>query len=96
MVRKDELPETSEVDKQVSKYLLYSLRERRLSTADVEKALGRSHGYTYTRTRGQESFTIDELTKIARLLGLNTFYDFMDEAQKFAVADEPERVETEN
>lgn len=83
MVVKKELTRATKIDKDISEYLLDLFDCKDIALKDVENLLKRSHAYVYNRTRGIESFTITDLSKIAKLLGFTTIFSFFNGLQEF-------------
>ena len=81
MVRKSEFPETSAATKIVAETVAGEMRRRGMSQNRLAKLIGKSQSYVSTRTRGEQSWTIDDLDAIAKALGLPNGFAILDRAR---------------
>lgn len=77
MVRKEQLASTGTVTKEISAYVSNKLESNGQTAQDVANVLNRSYNYAYLRVQGLKSFTIDELEKIAYMLGCHSVFELI-------------------
>lgn len=81
MVRKSEFPETSATTKVVAETVAEEMRRRGMSQNRLAKLIEKSQSYVSTRTRGEQSWTIDDVDAIAKALGLPNGFVIFDRAR---------------
>ncbi|OFR00323.1 hypothetical protein HMPREF2909_04375 [Alloscardovia sp. HMSC034E08] len=67
---------------------------------DAQRWLKRSYGYTQSRIRGQDSFSMNDLETIALRLGYASIFDFIDAQKQYTYGtvqqDNYEKVASQN
>ena len=78
MVKRSELRVTTPATRQVASAIRDLRRERGVSLEDLMGPLKRSRTYVADRDAGLESWTLDELVIVGRVLGFRSFWELMD------------------
>lgn len=79
MVKNEELREQGAFSRRVSRYVAGMLQEKDVRQVALGKALKRSQSYVSVRWNGRESWSLDELDVIAKLVGFEDGIDLMME-----------------
>lgn len=56
------------------------MRAREISQEELGVAIGRGQKYIGTRTRGETSFSVDDLERIAEYLGIESVSEWLEHA----------------
>lgn len=81
MVRKDEMKDTSIFTKLVSQVVRNKVYDKGIKQAQLGQLIGRSQSYVGTRINGQQSWTLDDLDNIAKVLGYENAFTIFDLAR---------------
>lgn len=69
MVRNEELPDTGQATKQLALSVRQALEAKGVTQGEVGKIIGRAQSYASLRIKGLKPWTIDELDKLAPVMG---------------------------
>ena len=69
MVRNEELPATGQATKQLALSIRQALEAKGVTQGEVGKIIGRAQSYASLRIKGLKPWTIDELDKLAPVMG---------------------------
>ena len=69
MVRNEELPATGQATKQLALSICQALEAKGVTQGEVGKIIGRAQSYASLRIKGLKPWTIDELDKLAPVMG---------------------------
>lgn len=74
MVRNEELPDTGHATKQLALSVRQALEAKGVTQEEVGRIIGRAQSYASLRIKGLKPWTIDELDKLAPILGYNDVF----------------------
>lgn len=74
MVRNEELPDTGHATKQLALSVRQALEAKSVTQEEVGRIIGRAQSYASLRIKGLKPWTIDELDKLAPILGYNDVF----------------------
>ena len=74
MVRNEELPDTGHATKQLALSIRQALEAKSVTQEEVGRIIGRAQSYASLRIKGLKPWTIDELDKLAPILGYNDVF----------------------
>ena len=74
MVRNEELPDTGQATKQLALSVRQALEAKGVTQGEVGRIIGRAQSYASLRIKGLKPWTIDELDKLAPILGYNDVF----------------------
>ena len=74
MVRNEELPDTGHATKQLALSVRQALEAKSVTQEEVGKIIGRAQSYASLRIKGLKPWTVDELDKLAPILGYNDVF----------------------
>ncbi|MFH6891569.1 hypothetical protein ACHEUQ_03195 [Alloscardovia omnicolens] len=83
MVRKDELPETTETTEIISKYIHDELQSQQITYDDVAEQLKRAKSYVGLRISGLKAWNLDELDILASMLKLDSAFQLVNNARAY-------------
>lgn len=74
MVRNEELPDTGQATKQLALSVRQALEAKSVTQEEVGRIIGRAQSYASLRIKGLKPWTIDELDKLAPILGYDDVF----------------------
>jgi len=74
MVRNEELPDTGHATKQLALSVRQALEAKSVTQEEVGRIIGRAQSYASLRIKGLKPWTIDELDKLAPILGYSDVF----------------------
>lgn len=74
MVRNEELPDTGHATKQLALSVRQALEAKGVTQGEVGRIIGRAQSYASLRIKRLKPWTIDELDKLAPILGYNDVF----------------------
>ena len=74
MVRNEELPDTGQATKQLALSVRQALEAKSVTQEEVGRIIGRAQSYASLRIKGMKPWTIDELDKLAPILGYSDVF----------------------
>lgn len=74
MVRNEELPDTGQATKQLALSVRQALEAKSVTQEEVGRIIGRAQSYASLRIKGLKPWTIDELDKLAPILGYSDVF----------------------
>ena len=74
MVRNEELPDTGHATKQLALSIRQALEAKSVTQEEVGRIIGRAQSYASLRIKGLKPWTIDELDKLATILGYSDVF----------------------
>ena len=74
MVRNEELPDTGQATKQLALSVRQALEAKGVTQGEVGRIIGRAQSYASLRIKGMKPWTIDELDKLAPILGYDDVF----------------------
>ena len=85
MVRNEELPDTGHATKQLALSVRQALEAKGVTQEEVGRIIGRAQSYASLRIKGLKPWTIDELDKLAPILGYNDVFALVNAMRKTQV-----------
>ena len=74
MVRNEELPDTGQATKQLALSVRQALEAKGVTQGEVGRIIGRAQSYASLRIKGLKPWTIDELDRLAPILGYSDVF----------------------
>ncbi len=86
MVRKEDLPETTEATTIIATYVHDALQSKQITYDDIAKRLKRARSYVGLRVSGLKPWNLDELDILADMFGLDSAFQLVNNARVFSQA----------
>lgn len=85
MVRNEQLEPASEAAKAIARFIKEKITQKGYTVEEVAKKLGRAKSYASIRLSGLKTFSIDDLDKIAKMLGYASTFTLIAEAHEYSL-----------